>query len=176
LHLNYRNNCAIISRALISSSQRGYMVHAPRASTASAPPPLSARHFLIASRQILKIKLTPSQQTKKHFLIASFSAISAPAPHLTNHDSRITSFLFNTNKAHKIIIPPSALLKTKEKQFSIQYKFALREIRRVFPLAGMKNVRNFRCYNNAACLAVPAVLSCPAASGPKWFARLGMGA
>jgi hypothetical protein len=152
------------------------MVHAPRASTASAPPPLSVRHFLIASRQILKIKLTPSQQTKKHFLIASFSAISAPAPHLTNHDSRITSFLFNTNKAHKIIIPPSALLKTKEKQFSIQYKFALREIRRVFPLAGMKNVRNFRCYNNAACLAVPAVLSCPAASGPKWFARLGMGA
>jgi hypothetical protein len=31
--------------------------------------------FLIASRQILKIGLTHSQQTRKHFLIASFSAL-----------------------------------------------------------------------------------------------------
>ena len=94
------------------------------------------RAILIASRQILKIRLTHSQQTRKLFLIASFSAISAPArrgeplPHLTHHLSRITHrcptpFLFDTNEPHKIIILPRALLKTKEKQFSIRYKFAV---------------------------------------------------
>jgi hypothetical protein len=82
--------------------------------------------FLIASRQILKNELTCSQQTRKHFLIASFSRI--PAPHLANHDSPIATFLFNTNKAHKIIILVRALTKTKEKQISIQYKFALGSI------------------------------------------------
>src|SRR6202050_5309605 len=68
---------------------------------------------------------------RKHFLIASFSAVSAP--HLTHPWSRITHrcprpFLFRTNKPHKIIIEPRALLKTKEKQFSIQYKFAVGSI------------------------------------------------
>jgi hypothetical protein len=68
---------------------------------------------------------------RKHFLIASFSAISAPAPHLAHHSSRITRhcltpLLFDTNKAHKIIILMSALMKTKKKRFSIQYKFAHR--------------------------------------------------
>jgi hypothetical protein len=68
---------------------------------------------------------------RKHFLIASFSAVSAP--HLTHPLSRITHrcprpFLFRTNKPHKIIIQPRALLKTKEKQFSIQYKFAVGSI------------------------------------------------
>ena len=72
---------------------------------------------------------------RKLFLIASFSGISAPArrggpaPHPANHLSLITrhcltSFLFDTNKAHRIMIPMRAPLKTKEKQFSIQYKFA----------------------------------------------------
>src|SRR5277367_6040160 len=51
---------------------------------------LIAHAFLIASRQILKIRLTHSQQTRKHFLIASFSAVSAPAPRLTHHLSRTT--------------------------------------------------------------------------------------
>src|ERR1700679_2044297 len=37
------------------------------------------RPILIASRPILKIALNPSQQTRKHFLIAFFSAISASA-------------------------------------------------------------------------------------------------
>src|SRR5271156_359276 len=193
LHLNHGNYCAIISRALISSPQEGYMVHAARASTASARGPLSTRHFLIghapiknarnspeynalyfsnrlktancsarfsrvlrsknhdspvarhrsrftthqslptnhafliASRQILEIELTPSQQTRKYFLIASFSASLAPAPHLASLDPRRTApFLFDTNKPHKIIILMSALLKTKEKQSSIRYKFAFR--------------------------------------------------
>jgi seryl-tRNA synthetase len=87
---------------------------------------LTNHAFLIASRQILKIELTPSQQTRKHFLIATFSRISAPL--LTNHHSPIAPFLFNTNKAHKIIILVRALMKTKEKQFSIQYKFAVGSI------------------------------------------------
>src|SRR5580692_6740102 len=76
---------------------------------------------------------------RKLFPIASFSAVSAPArhggpaPHLTHHLSRFTHrclapFLFRTNKPHKIIILPRALLKTKEKQFSIQYKFAVGSI------------------------------------------------
>jgi hypothetical protein len=148
---------------------------------------LNNHAFLIASRQILKIGLTPSQSMRKHFLIASFSAISAPArrggpvPHLTHHSPlithhRSTPFLFDTNKAHKIIILVRALLKTKEKRFSIQYKFALSRNPQSRPAPGIKNVRNLRCYSNAACLAVLVVLTCPAASGPTWFAWLGMGA
>jgi hypothetical protein len=187
LHLNYRNDCVIISRALISSPQGGCMVHAARASTASAPAPLSARHFLIASRQILKIGLTRSQSMRKHFLIASFSAISAPArrggpvPHLTHHSPlithhRSTAFLFDTNKARKIIILVRALLKTKEKQFSIQYKFASRDNASLALVRERKNVPHLQRARNAACLAVLVVLSCPAASGPNWFACLGMGA
>ena len=79
------------------------------------------RAILIASRQILEIRLNCSQQTRKHFLIATFSAVSATGPHLTNHDSRIgPPFLFHTNEIHKIII----LMKTKEKRLSIRYKFA----------------------------------------------------
>src|SRR5271170_3491651 len=66
---------------------------------------------------------------RKHFLIASFSASLAPAPHLASLDPRRTApFLFDTNKPHKIIILMSALLKTKEKQSSIRYKFALGSI------------------------------------------------
>jgi hypothetical protein len=175
--LSYRNDCVIISRALISTPQGGYMVHAARASTVSAPAPLSTRNFLIASRQILKIELTHSQQTRKLFLIASFWASLAPAPHLTNHDSRKTApFLFNTNKAHKIIILMKAPLKTKEKRFSIPYKFPSRHITNLALVPGRKNVPHLQRARNAACLAVPAVLSCPAASGPNWFAWLGMGA
>src|SRR6202522_4741014 len=66
-----------------------------------------------------------------HFLIASFSAVSAPArrggpaPHLTHH--YLSSFLFRTNKPHRITILLRPLLKTKEKGFSIQYKFPLRD-------------------------------------------------
>jgi hypothetical protein len=87
------------------------------------------RAFLIARRQILEINLTRSQQKRTHFLIATFSSVSALAPHLTNHASRIEPpFLFDTNKAHKIIILTRTLLKTKEKRFSIRYKLALGSI------------------------------------------------
>ena len=155
LYLSYRNDCVIISRALISTPQGGYMVHAARASTVSAPAPLSTRNFLIAS----------------------FSASLAPAPHLTNHDSRKTApFLFNTNKPHKIIILLISPLKTKEKRLSIPYKFPSRHITNLALVPGRKNVPHLQRARNATCLAVPAVLSCPAASGPNWFAWLGMGA
>ena len=89
----------------------------------------SARRAILIASQLLEIELTCSQQTRKLFLIASFSAISAPAPHhLTNHNPRIAPFLFDSNKAHKIIILTRALMKTKEKQFSIRYKFGVRSI------------------------------------------------
>src|SRR5579863_1508210 len=72
---------------------------------------------------------------KNHFLIASFSGGFAPARrggpaphHPTHRHSPIAPFLFNTNKPSKITTLSRALLKTKEKQFSIQYKFALRGI------------------------------------------------
>jgi len=83
--------------------------------------------FLIAT-QILNIELTRSQQTRKNFLIATKFDFLAPAPRLKIHDSRSESFLFDTNKARKIIILMRALMKTKEKQFSIRYKFASRDI------------------------------------------------
>src|SRR5271155_5066614 len=80
--------------------------------------------------------MTENKQ-QRPILIASFSAISAPARrcgpalHLAQRSSLIahhcpTPFLFDTNKAHKISILTKALLKTKEKQFSIRYKFAHR--------------------------------------------------
>jgi hypothetical protein len=50
--------------------------------------------FLISSRPGLEIELTRSQQTRKLFLISSFSALSALAPHLTNRGSRNAPFLF----------------------------------------------------------------------------------
>ena len=58
---------------------------------------------LLIATQILEIKPTRSQQTRKHFLIATFSGNSAPAPHLSHHSPLITrcclvSFLFDTNE------------------------------------------------------------------------------
>src|ERR1700733_2774155 len=147
LHLNYRNDCVIISRALISSPQGGHMVHAARASTASARGPLSNRHFLIGHAAIKNACNSPennalnfSNRLKTANCRARFSHVlrsrnhqSRIAGHVspsTNHQSPLPNhaFLFNTNKPHRITILMRPLLKTKEKQFSIQYKFALREI------------------------------------------------
>jgi hypothetical protein len=189
LRLNYRNYCAIISRALISSPQGRHMVHAARASVnratarfilrptcrrsdggaaskgSSAADP-STHHFLMAGEKILKTALTPSipspnvfliagdfpsfspaaaprisnrytklleielthsQQTRKHFLIATICPTFTTAPHTAHHSSLtahhcLTPSLIATNETHKIL----ALLKTKEKQLPIRYKFALR--------------------------------------------------
>jgi hypothetical protein len=174
-------NCsARFSRVLRSQNHESPV--APHGSPFTTYQSRLANHaVLIASRQILRIKLTRSQQTRKHFLIASFSAASPPAPRLTHHSPlithhRSTPFLFATNKPHKIIILMRALLKTKEKRFSIQYKFASRDIANLALVPGRKNVPHFQRARNATCLAVLVVLSCPAASGPNWFAWLGMGA
>src|SRR5271167_2998071 len=94
--------------------------------------PRALRHKLIAT-QLLDIDLTRSQQTRKHFLITTNSGPSAPCARLTHHSSLLTQhcltpFLFNTNKTHRIITLMRTPLKTKEKQFSIQYKFAVGSI------------------------------------------------
>jgi hypothetical protein len=123
------------------------MVHAARASTASTPAPLSTRHFLIGHAAIKNVRNSPennalhfSNQLKTAICSARFSRvwrsrnhqsrIAGHASPSTNHQSPLTNhaFLFNTNKPHRITILIRPLLKTKEKRFSIQYKFLLRDI------------------------------------------------
>ena len=171
------------------------MVHAARASTASAPAPRSSRQFLIGHAAIKNARnssennaLNFSNRLKTANCSARFSRAvrsqnheSPVAPHgspFTPHQSLFTNhaFLFDTNNANKIIILVRALMKTKEKQFSIPYKFASRDIANLDLVSGRKNAPHFQRARNAACLAVLVVLSCPAASGPNWFAWLGMGA
>ena len=90
----------------------------------AAAPRISNRYT-----KLLEIELTRSQQRRKHFLIGTicptFFARAVLRPALTTHHC-LTSFLFATNKANKTIILMRAPMKTKEKQFSIRYKFALR--------------------------------------------------
>jgi hypothetical protein len=82
LHFSYRLKTAICS-ARFSRVLRSRIHHSPvthhvsRFTTHQSL--LINQAFLIASSQILKIALTPSQQTRNHFLIAGFSVISAPA-------------------------------------------------------------------------------------------------
>jgi hypothetical protein len=83
LHLNYRNDCVIISRALISSPQGGYMVHAARTSTARAPAPPSPRHFLIPRSGVRNARNFPennaldfSNRLKAAICSARFSHVS----------------------------------------------------------------------------------------------------
>ncbi len=131
--------------------------------------------------KLLEIELTHSQQTRKHFLIATICSTFTPAPPLTHHSSLnthhcLTSFLFDTNKPHKIIVLVSGPMKTKEKRFSIRYKFVPRDICDLSLLPRPRTSPASGARPNAACLAVPVMLTCPAASGPNWFAWLGMGA
>jgi hypothetical protein len=99
--------------------------------------PLATRHsslataFLIAGQKILKTRLTPSAPMPSAVLIAGICPTFSSAPLSTHHSSltphhRLTPFLFDTNKPHKIIIRVSLPMKTKEKQFSIRYKWSLR--------------------------------------------------
>jgi seryl-tRNA synthetase len=83
-------------------------VTAQRSAIASPHP--HSPQFLIAT-QILDIERTPSQQTRKHFLIATFFGNLAPAPRLHNH---LSGFPIATDRIQKIC----NLLKTKEKRFS----------------------------------------------------------
>jgi hypothetical protein len=111
LHLNYRNDCVIISRALISSPQGGYMVHAARTSTPRAPAPLSIRHFLIPRSGIKNARNSPennglnfSTRLKTANSSARFSLVSrsrnhhSPVTHhvsgSTNHQSLLSNHAF----------------------------------------------------------------------------------
>jgi hypothetical protein len=90
--------------------------------SSAAAPRISNRYT-----KLLEIELTRSQSTKDRFLIDTICPTFTPAPLSTHHLSPITKhcltqFLIATNETHKIL----ALLKTKEKQLSIRYKFALR--------------------------------------------------
>jgi hypothetical protein len=107
------------------------------ASRFTAHQSLPTNHAFLIATHILNINLTRSQQTRKHFLIATKFDISAPASHLTDHC--LTSFLFRTNKPHRIIILARAMMKTKEKQFSIRYKSASRGPGQ--PVAGASTLR-----------------------------------
>src|SRR5271154_1832163 len=140
-----------------------------------SPAPLRA--FLIGTPIRLETDLTHSQQTRKHFLIGTIRPTLAPAPLSTHHLSLIThhcftQFRFATNRIRKIV----ALMKTKEKPRSIRCKFPSCAIgvpaaaTQCRPVPGTRNFPCFRRNRIAACLGVLAVLTCPAASGPIWFA------
>ena len=91
---------------------------------------LTTHAFLIANDKLLETELTPSVRAPSAFLIANICpTFFRPAPLPTHHSSLftrhcLTSFLFDTNKLHKIIILASLPMKTKEKQFSIRYQFS----------------------------------------------------
>jgi hypothetical protein len=127
--LSYHNDCVIISRAYIPP-KRGRRMHRAACATETYVPPSrplthnpikpqnrSASyhpsfvthdcHFLIASHEILEIHLTPSQQTRKRFLIASFSAAFAQASHPASPNSLIVPFLTATH-------PDSGISQTHE--------------------------------------------------------------
>jgi hypothetical protein len=96
----------------------------------AAAPRISNRY----SRR-LEIDLTHSQQTRKYFLIGTIRPTFTAAPLLIHRVSPIThhcltSFLFDTNKPHIIIILMRPLMETKEKPRSIRYKFAPRKMLR----------------------------------------------
>jgi hypothetical protein len=143
--------------------------------------------LLIGTPIRLEFDLTPSAPIQNAFLIGTIGPILTPARLFTRHSSLITShhltpFLFDTNKPHKIIILVIILMKTKEKQFSIRYKLASHDIS--LPAAGSQSRPGPKAESaphlprprNAPCLGLQVVLSCPAASGPNWFAWLGTGA
>jgi hypothetical protein len=95
LFLCYRTDCVIISRALISSLQGGYMLNAARVSGRRAPAPPSPNQSLAKhNRKPLQLAENKHRRPKS---IASFCRFLAPAPHLADHYSRIAPFLFNTN-------------------------------------------------------------------------------
>jgi hypothetical protein len=127
LHLNYRNECVIIGRALISSPQGGYMVHAAHASTASTPPPLPTHHFLIL-RGINTARNSPetnalnfSNRLKTANCSARFSRVLRPQNHespVAGHGSRFTthrSLLTN----HVFLIASRPNIKNRRKSLKI---------------------------------------------------------
>ena len=167
----------------------------------SVLPAISYRHNLQLESSATSRKQTTAPNSNQHKFCPN-SALALQAPAVTTHQSPITPFLFDTNKTHRIITLPRPLLKTKEKQFSIRYKFAVGSIGNLacaprFCIGALRNQSNqtksaqaglpmlpvprvaehesrFTSHESrlTACLAVPAVLTCPAAWGQiGWSAR-----
>jgi hypothetical protein len=89
---NVRNSSAIITKCVSNRSKSGCLrarfSHVLRSTNHESQRTTHA--FLIATRQILEIHLTRSQQTRKLFLIATFSRCLAHALHLATHHLSIT--------------------------------------------------------------------------------------
>ncbi len=184
----------------------------------SVLPAISYRHNLQLESSATSRKQTTAPNSNQHKFCPN-SALALQAPAVTTHQSPITPFLFDTNKTHRIITLLRTLLKTKEKQFSIRYKFAVGSIGNLacaprFCIGALRNQSNQTKPNQTkpnqtkpnqtkpksaqaglpmlpvprvaehesrftshesrltACLAVPAVLTCPAAWGQiGWWAR-----
>ena len=93
LYLSYLNDCVIISRALISSPQGGYMVRAARAATACAPAPLSTRHPLIDGTAIRNVRNSPENNASNFSNRSTIACLRAPFSHVLRslgHDSPVT--------------------------------------------------------------------------------------
>ena len=104
------------------------------------------RHKLQLESSVTSRKQTTAPNSNQHkFCPKSAPALRAPA--VTTHQPPTTPFLFDTNKTHRIIIPPRALLKTKDKQFSIRYKFASRRAARMTAKGGGNGYGN----DNGSC-------------------------
>jgi hypothetical protein len=143
-----------------------------------APPPHSTNHdsrgtyhqslntnhaSLIASRPLLEIDLTHSQQTRKLFLIASFSAISAVAPQL--NDGR-REFLTATDQTEKI----ANHKKLNAKRFSNCHKFAPSRHSQFFPVTAIKNLPHFQRAQECGLLGCAGGANLPGGVGPNWLA------
>jgi hypothetical protein len=120
--LNYRNYCAIISRALISSPQGGYMVHAANAKAARATAPPSTRHFLIARAAIKIARNSPENNALNFSNRPKRACLPPPLSHgvrSKNHDSPLTHHAarFTTHQSllttHAFLIANDQLLETE---------------------------------------------------------------
>jgi len=60
-------------------------------------------------------------------------------------------------------------MKTKEKRFSIRYKFASRDVGNVAPFTGIENVPHFR-QQECGLLGFPGGANLPGGVGPNWLA------
>jgi hypothetical protein len=73
--------------------------HRPPSPRLATHQSLPASHaFLISGRPGLEIERSPSQQTRKHFLVASISAVAELGSYRANHGSRGAPFLFDPNE------------------------------------------------------------------------------
>jgi len=89
---NARNSLAINAQS-ISNRSKNACLHArfSHVSRTNHQPHRAIDATLIASRQLLEFRLTCSQQTRKLFLIASFSACLARASQRVSRSARITN-------------------------------------------------------------------------------------